>query len=50
MARNHFAKTFSSPYFQSSFYKNDTPGGKLESKIERFLKRFFKAEKKENRS
>jgi hypothetical protein len=46
MARDHFSKAFQSPYFQSNFYKNETPGGKIEAKIENFLKKLFKKEKK----
>ena len=45
MPRDYFSKTFHSPYFQSDFYKNETPGGNLEVKIENFLKRIFKKEK-----
>jgi hypothetical protein len=48
MGRNHFAKTFASPYFQSDYYKNETSGGRLEQRIERWFKRFFKKEKKES--
>ena len=40
MGRNHFAKTFASPYFQSEYYKNETAGGKMEQRIERWFKRF----------
>lgn len=49
MGRNHFSKTFSSPYFQSSYYKNETPGGKCEDKIEKFFKKFFKKVKIEKK-
>jgi hypothetical protein len=45
MTRDHFSKTFKSPYFQSDAYQ-ETPGGKWEKRIEEFLKRFFKKEKK----
>jgi hypothetical protein len=41
MGRNHFAKTFQSPYFQSDYYKKETPGGKFETKIENWLKKVF---------
>ena len=42
MARDHFSKIMRSPQFQQERYKN-TPGGKLEIKIENF---FFKIIKK----
>lgn len=48
MGRNHFSKTFFSPYFQSDYYKNETPGGKWEQKIEGWFKRFFKKNKEES--
>ena len=48
MGRDHFSKTFASPYFQSSYYKNETTGGKLEQRIERWFKRFFKKDKEES--
>lgn len=41
MARDHFSKVFHSPYFQSKYYKEETPGGKFETKIENFLKRLI---------
>jgi hypothetical protein len=41
MGRNHFAKTFASPYFQSEYYKNETPGGKAEQKVEQWFKNVF---------
>lgn len=46
MGRNHFAKTFHSPYFQSDYYKKETPGGILEDKIERWLKKMIAPIKK----
>lgn len=46
MGRDHFSKTFHSPYFQSEYYKKETPGGKLETKIENFLKRLIAPIKK----
>jgi hypothetical protein len=42
MARDHFSKAFQSPYFQSNFYKNETAGGKMETKIENILNKIFK--------
>ena len=45
MTRDHFAKTFKSPYFQSDRYQ-ETSGGKLEKRIEKFFQRIFKKEKK----
>ena len=41
----HFSKVFFSPYFQSDYYKEETSGGIIESKIERFFKKVFKKEK-----
>jgi len=41
MGRDHFSKAMHSPYFQSDYYK-ETPGGKLETKIENFFKKIFK--------
>ena len=32
----HFFKTMMSPYFQSEHYKN-SPGGKIEKKVENFI-------------
>jgi len=45
MGRNHFSKTFASPYFQSSYYKNETSGGKAEQKIEQWFKNVFRLKK-----
>lgn len=44
----HFSKTMFSPYFQSNHYKEETDGGKLETKIENWFKKIFKI--KNNRS
>jgi hypothetical protein len=41
MGRDHFSKTFHSPYFQSNYYKEETPGGKFETKMENWLKKVF---------
>ncbi len=46
MPRDHFKKVFYSPYFQSDHYKNESPGGKIERKIENLFKIIFKKEKK----
>lgn len=46
MGRDHFKKVFFSPYFQSNHYKNETPGGKLEKKIENWFKKFLKKDEK----
>ena len=46
MGRNHFAKVFHSPYFQSDYYKEETPGGKFETKVENFLKKIIAPIKK----
>lgn len=45
MSRDHFSKVMHSPYFQTDHYKNESLGGKLENKIEKFLKKLFKREK-----
>ena len=47
MTRDHFAKTFKSPYFQSERYQ-ESSGGKLEKKIENFFQRIFKKQPKSN--
>jgi hypothetical protein len=41
----HFSKTMFSPYFQTNHYKEETAGGKIESKIENWFKKFFKKSK-----
>jgi hypothetical protein len=46
MPRDHFKKVFYSPYFQSDHYTNESPGGKIEKKIENFFKKIFKKEVK----
>lgn len=47
MTRDHFSKVMQSPYFQSDHYLEDSAAGKLEGKIENFLKKIFiKREKK----
>ena len=46
MPRDHFKQVFYSPYFQSDHYKNESQGGIVEKKIENFLKKLFKKEKK----
>jgi hypothetical protein len=45
MPRDHFKKVFYSPYFQSDYYKNESQGGIVEKKIEKFFKKIFKKEK-----
>jgi hypothetical protein len=45
MGRNHFAKTFASPYFQSRYYKNETEGGRIEQRIEQWFKNVFRLKK-----
>ena len=47
MPRDHFSKMFSSPYFQSSYYQNETHGGRLEKRIEKFVKKILR--KKEDK-
>jgi hypothetical protein len=49
MPRDHFSKMFFSPYFQTDYYKNETPGGKMEKKIELFFLIFKKYLKNDNR-
>jgi hypothetical protein len=46
MPRDHFKKVFYSPYFQSEHYKNESPGGVIEKRLESLLKKLFKKEKK----
>lgn len=46
MTRDHFNKVMHSPYFQTDHYANESVGGKLERKIERFFNRIFKKSKK----
>jgi hypothetical protein len=46
MTRDHFSKVMQSPYFQSDHYREDSHAGKMEGKIENFLKKIFKREKK----
>jgi hypothetical protein len=46
MSRDHFSKTMHSPYFRTEHYKKETPGGQIETRIENFLKKIFKREKK----
>lgn len=46
MGRDHFKKVFFSPYFQSDHYKNESPGGKFEKKIENWFKKILKKEGK----
>jgi hypothetical protein len=46
MPRDHFKKVFYSPYFQSNHYKEESAGGRIESKIENFFKKFFKGKYK----
>ena len=43
----HFSRVFFSPYFQTDHYKDEKPGGIMESKIERFFNKLFKKEKEE---
>lgn len=45
MARDHFSKAFHSPYFRTDAYK-ESPGGKLEIKVENFFKKLFRRGKK----
>lgn len=46
MPRDHFKKVFFSPYFRTEHYYKNTADGKLEQKIETFLKRIFKRKRK----
>lgn len=37
--RDHFSQHMHSPYFQTEHYKEETPGGQMEQKVEvKFLK------------
>ncbi len=45
MTRDHFKQVYTSPYFQSEYYKKETSLGKSETKILLFLnkiKNYFK--------
>jgi len=45
MTRDHFKQVYSSPYFQSNYYKEETKSGIIESKFEYIfivIKKFFK--------
>jgi len=46
MTRDHFSKVMQSPYFRSRHYQEDSHAGKLEAKVENFLKKIFKRKKK----
>lgn len=49
MTRDHFKQVYSSPYFQSDYYKDETRSGRIESKLEKVLytvKSLFKFKKK----
>ena len=49
MTRDHFKQVYSSPYFQSDYYKDETRSGIIESKMERIaykIKSLFKFKKK----
>lgn len=37
MTRDHFKQVYTSPYFQSDYYKNETKNGITEKKVEAFL-------------
>ncbi len=41
MTRDHFNKMMHSPYFQTAHYRDETPGGQMEQKIERILKKIL---------
>ena len=45
MTRDHFKQVYTSPYFQSEHYKNETAGGiaekKLVARIKSILSRFI---------
>ena len=49
MSPRHFSKVMHSPYFLSDHYKEESPGGILETKIENFFKKIFKKEKLEKK-
>jgi hypothetical protein len=46
MSRDHFAKVFKSPYFQSEHYKNDSESRSMEKMIEKKIKSILKFIKK----
>jgi hypothetical protein len=37
MTPHEFSKTMKNPYFQSKYYREETPAGKAETKIENFF-------------
>ena len=43
MARDHFSKAMQSPYFQSDYYKKESPAGKYEKRIEDRFKKILNA-------
>ena len=46
MTPRNFSKTYATPYFQTEHYKKETPGGKLESKIEKAFYKLFRGRKR----
>jgi hypothetical protein len=46
MTRDHFKKVMHSPYFQTDHYADESVGGNIERKIEKFFNRIFKGKKK----
>lgn len=40
--KRNFHKVMSSPYFQSGHYRDENPGGRFESKIEKIIRKIFK--------
>jgi hypothetical protein len=50
MPRDHFARVFKSPYFQTDHYRNETPAGKTEQKINYLYNKLKNKVFKNNRS
>jgi hypothetical protein len=42
MSPHEFSKTMKNPYFQSKYYREETPAGQMEAKVENFFKRILK--------
>ncbi len=47
MSPHEFSKIMKNPYFQSKAYIEESPGGKMEAKIEKRLRKIFLFWKKE---
>ena len=41
MSPRHFSKTMQSPYFQSKYYREETPAGQAETRIQERIEKIF---------